>query len=82
MSGEITKKPRLGKKEQEVLDFLAKYPNGIWKEDILNSFAISSKYRTVMIKRLYRMAQKGLIEIKNEINPETGRSKQRVYLNQ
>ena len=82
MSGEITKKPRLGKKEQEVLDFLAKYPNGIWKEDILNSFAISSKYRTVMIKRLYRMAQKGLIEIKNEINPETGRVKQRVYLNQ
>ena len=82
MSGEITKKPRLGKKEKAILDFLAKYPNGIWKEDILNSFAISSKYRTVMIKRLYRMAQKGLIEIKNEINPETGRSKQRVYLNQ
>jgi len=77
---ETQRRPRLGKKEQEVLDFLKDKPQGVWKEQILNSFAISSKYRNVMIRRLYKMAQKGLIEIKAEINPETGRLKQRVYL--
>ena len=80
MTEEIKRKVKLGRKEQQILDFLRRYPEGIWKERILDSFTISGDYRNVMIKRLYRMQEKGLIEIRTEINPETGRKKQRIYL--
>ena len=76
------KKVRVGKAEKKVLEFLKIHPEGVWKEDILNEFASSSKYRNIMIARLYKMQEKGLIEIRTELNPKTGRSKQRVYLKQ
>ncbi len=79
---EKQRKMIIGRKEKEIIDFLKQYPQGIWKEDILQHFAISSKYRNVMVKRLYRMQEKGLIEIRAEINPTSGRLKQKVYLKQ
>lgn len=82
MSQEIQKKIRLGKKEKEIIDFLKQFPQGVWKEDILQYFAVSSKYRNIMVKRLYKMAEKGLIEIRLEQNPVSGRLKQKVYLKQ
>ena len=82
MNEEITKKPRLGRKEKEILDFLVQHPEGVWKQDLINEFSWASRYDGVVSKRLERMAKKGLIEIRSEINPETGRVKQRVYLNQ
>ncbi|ARQ96519.1 hypothetical protein [Sulfolobus islandicus rod-shaped virus 4] len=75
-------KVRIGKKEKEVLKFLEKYPQGVWKDEVIRKFSWASRYDNVMNKRLYNLTKKGLIVIKNEINPETGRSKQRVYLKQ
>jgi hypothetical protein len=72
----------IGRKEKEIIEFLKQYPQGIWKEDVLQHFAISSKYRNIMIRRLYKMQEKGLIEIKLEENPISGRLKQKVYLKQ
>ena len=82
MSQSQNQKVRLGKKEKEIIDFLKQYPNGIWKEDVLAYFAYSAKYRNIMVRRLYKMQQKGLIEIRLEQNPATGRLKQKVYLKQ
>jgi len=82
MNEEITKKPRLGRKEKEILDFLKDKPQGVWLSDILDKFSWAKKYDSVLYKRLFTLKKKGLIEIKAEINPETGRVKQRVYLNQ
>ncbi|ARQ96573.1 hypothetical protein CCL43_gp03 [Sulfolobus islandicus rod-shaped virus 7] len=76
------RKVRLGRKEKAVLDFLAQFPEGVWKDEVIRKFSWASKYDGVVNKRLERMVRKGLIVIKNEINPETGRSKQRVYLKQ
>ena len=77
-----SQKSRLGRKEKAVLDFLAKYPEGIWKDELVRHFSWASRYDSVMNKRLYNLEKKGLVEIRAEINPETGRSKQRVYLKQ
>jgi len=77
-----SQKSRLGRKEKAVLDFLAKYPEGIWKDELIRKFSWASRYDGVMSKRLHNLQKKGLIIIKSEINPETGRSKQRVYLKQ
>jgi len=76
------KKIRLGRKEKVVLDFLAKHPEGIWKDELVRHFSWASKYDGVIAKRLQRLQKKGLIIIKAEINPQSGRSKQRVYLKQ
>ena len=75
-------KNRLGKKEKAILDFLAQFPQGIWKAEIIETFSWASRYNSVINKRLYNMQKKGLIEIKAEINPSSGRSKQKVYLKQ
>ena len=82
MSQTKSQKIRLGRKEKAVLDFLAKHPEGIWKDELVRKFSWASKYDGVMSKRLHNLQKKGLIIIKSEINPETGRSKQRVYLKQ
>ena len=73
---------KLGKKEKAILDFLARFPNGIWKQDIINEFSWAKRYDGVLSKRLYKLEKKGLIQIKTELNPETGRYKQKVYLKQ
>ncbi len=82
MEQEMRRKIRLGKKEKAILDFLKDKPQGVWKQDILQHFSWANKYNGVISKRLEKMQEKGLIEIKSEINPESGRYKQRVYLNQ
>ena len=75
-----SQKSRLGRKEKAVLDFLAKHPEGIWKDEVIRHFSWASKYDGVVNKRLQNLEKKGLIEIRYELNPESGRSKQRVYL--
>ncbi|ARQ96625.1 hypothetical protein CCL45_gp03 [Sulfolobus islandicus rod-shaped virus 5] len=75
-------KVRIGKKEKAILDFLKEHPEGVWKDEVIRKFSWASRYDGVVSKRLYNMQKKGLIIIKSEINPETGRSKQRVYLKQ
>ncbi len=76
------RKMAIGRKEKEIIDFLKQYPQGIWKEDVLQHFAVSSKYRNIVVRRLYKMQEKGLIEIRQEQNPTSGRLKQKVYLKQ
>jgi len=73
---------RLGKKEKAVIEYLKNFPNGVWKQDLIEHFSWASRYDGVVSKRLYNMQKKGLVEIKAEINPETGKSKLRVYLKQ
>ena len=82
MSQTEKKKIRIGRKEKAVLDFLAKHPEGIWKDELIRKFSWASRYDAVVNKRLQNLEKKGLVEIRAEINPETGRSKQRVYLKQ
>jgi len=76
------KKVRIGKKEKKIVEFLKEHPEGVWLSDLLDKFSWSKKYDAVLYKRLRKMQQKGLIEIQAEINPSSGRSKQRVYLKQ
>ena len=78
----MSQKKRIGKKEKEVLDFLIRNNGTVWKSDILERFVYASRYTSIIEKRLYRMQEKGLIFINKEINPKTGREKQRVYLKQ
>ena len=75
MSQTKSQKIRLGRKEKAVLDFLAKHPEGIWKDELVRHFSWASKYDGVIAKRLQRLQKKGLIIIKTEINPLSGRSK-------
>ena len=82
MSQMEKKKVRIGRKEQKILEYLQKHPEGVWKSDIINEFSWAKRYDGVVSKRLENMAKKGLIRIVSEINPETGKSKLRVYLNQ
>ena len=77
-----SQKIRLGRKEKAVLDFLKSQSNGIWKDELIRKFSWANRYDSVMNKRLYNLQKKGLIIIKAEINPQSGRSKQRVYLKQ
>jgi len=81
MSEKMTK-IRLGRQEKRILDFLKAHPEGVWKQDVIREFSWASRYDGVVSKRLYRLQQKGLIEIRAEINPSSGRSKLRVYLKQ
>mgnify|MGYP001770614463 FL=1 len=71
----------MGKKEQEILDFLKDKSEGVWKSEIIDKFSWAKRYDGVVSKRLQNLQKKGLIVIKSEINPESGRYKQRVYLN-
>ena len=73
---------RLGKKEKEIIDFLLKNNGSVWQSDIIERFVWASRYTSYLIARLYRMQEKGLIIIREEINPETGRNKKRVYIKQ
>jgi DNA-binding PadR family transcriptional regulator len=73
-------KVRLGPKELKILAYLELHGGSVWKEDIMNKFSWASKYEGVLARRLYRLQQKGLIIIKVEKNPDTGRQKQKVYL--
>ena len=78
----MDRKTRLGKKEKAILDFLIRNNGTVWKSDILERFVYASRYTSIIEKRLYRMQEKGLIIIREEINPETGKQKKRVYLKQ
>jgi len=73
-------RPRLGPQEVRVLAFLEMRGGEAWKSDLVAKFAWASKYEGIFARRLYRLQEKGLIAIKEEINPETGRKKQKVYL--
>jgi hypothetical protein len=73
-------KKRIGPKEKKILDFLARFPNGVWKQDLIEHFSWAKRYDSVVNKRLQVMQKKGLIKIVSEVNPETGKTKQRVYL--
>jgi len=75
-------KIKLGKREKEIISFLIENNGSVWKSDILERFTWASRYTSILVKRLYRMQEKGLILINEEVNPETGRLKQRVYLKQ
>jgi len=80
MSQTQNKRIKIGKQEKLVLRYLSLFPQGVWKDELIRKFSWSSYYDNVMNKRLYNLAKKGLIEIRTEINPESGRPKQRVYL--
>jgi len=82
MSQNVSQKSRLGRKEKAVLDFLAKYPEGIWKDELIRHFSWASEYDSVMNRRLQNLQKKGLIIITEELNPSSGRYKKRVYLKQ
>ena len=60
-------KVRIGKKEKEIIDFLQRNGGNVWKNDIIERFVWAGRYTNVIIRRLYRLEQKGLIEIKKEI---------------
>ena len=82
MSQNVSKKIRIGKGERKIIEYLQKHGGSAWKSEILYDLSWSQKYDGVISKRLENMAKKGLIEIRAEINPSSGRSKQRVYLKQ
>jgi len=71
---------KLGKKQKAILQLLAENGGSLWQEDIISHFAWASKYQYYMLARLKKLQQRGLISVKTEINPETGRMKKRVYL--
>ena len=71
---------RLGPKELELLAYLEAQGGQAWKEEIMAKFSWAAKYQNILLRRLYRLQEKGLIKIGVEINPETGRQKQKVYL--
>jgi len=73
-------KIRLGEKEKELIYFIEQHGKAVWKEDIINNFVHADKYYYVIKERLINLEKKGLIEMREEINPKTGRKKQKVYL--
>jgi len=75
-------KVRLGKKEKAILEYLQKLGGNVWQQDLLDEFSWASKYNNILLRRLYKLQEKGLILIRQEINPETGRQKKRIYLKQ
>jgi len=82
MDRKIDRRIRIGKKEKEILSFLIENNGSVWQSQILDRFSWASRYTSILIKRLYRLEQKGIIEIRREINPETGKQKKRIYLKQ
>ena len=73
---------KLGQKQKQILHYLAQKGGSAWQEDIISHFAYSARYQFYLLARLKKLEKRGLIFIKTEINPETGRQKKRVYLNQ
>ena len=71
---------KLGQKQKAILSFLTENGGSLWQEDIVNKFAYSAKYQYYVLQRLKILEKRGLIVIKSELNPETGRMKKRVYL--
>ena len=71
---------KLGKKQKAILQLLAENGGSLWQEDIISHFAWSAGYQYYVLQRLKILEKRGLILIKQEINPETGRQKKRVYL--
>ena len=83
MSGKkksLGNRPRLGPKELKVLAFLELNGGSAWREDVFNKFSWASKYEGILARRLYRMQEKGLILISEELNPATGKRKKKIYL--
>ena len=76
------KKIRIGPKERRILSFLQEMGGSAWLSQIYDKFSRSLKYNIILSKRLAKMEQKGLIEIRYEVNPNTGKEKKRVYLKQ
>ena len=74
------KNPKLGNKEVELLNFLKLNEGKVWQQDILDKFSWAATYDKVLLRRLHRLEQKGLISISQEINPKTKRLKKKVYL--
>ena len=73
-------RPRLGPKELKILAFLELNGGSAWREDVFNKFSWTSKYEGILQRRLYRMQEKGLILIREELNPATGKRKKKIYL--
>ena len=71
---------KLGQKQKALLSFLKERGGSAWQQDIIDEFAYSAEYQYYILERLKKLQQRGLILIKQEINPETGRQKKRVYL--
>jgi len=71
---------KLGQKQRAILSFLAENGGSAWQEDIVNKFAYSAKYQNYVLTRLHRLEERGLIIMRQELNPNTGRMKKRVYL--
>jgi len=71
---------KLGKKQKELLEYLRQQGGSAWQEDIISHFSWSARYQFYLLGRLKKLEKRGLISIKTEINPETGRMKKRVYL--
>ena len=78
--GKLDRRPKLGPKELEVLAYLRESGGQAWKSDLMAKFSWAAKYQNVLLRRLYRLQEKGLISFRVEINPETGREKIKVYL--
>ena len=71
---------KLGQKQKAILQFLAENGGSLWQEDIISHFAYSAKYQNYVLTRLHRLEERGLIIMRQELNPNTGRMKKRVYL--
>ena len=71
---------KLGQKQKALLSFLKERGGSAWQQDIIDEFAYSAEYQYYILERLKKLQQRGLILIKQVINPETGRMKKRVYL--
>jgi len=83
MSSQISKttqKPRLGPKQKELINYLQENGGQAWESDLLARFVYAGKYQRIFLGRLYGLQEKGLISIRVEINPDTGRQKKKVYL--
>jgi len=76
----LTKRPRVGPKELKILAYLELCGGSAWREDVFNKFSWASKYEGILARRLYRMQEKGLILIREELNPATGKRKKKIYL--
>ena len=76
----MSQKVRLGRQEKVVINFLSIYPKGIELNELIEKFSFTNSYKRTMLKRLQRLKKKGLIIIREEINPITGKMEKRVYL--
>jgi len=73
-------RPQLGPRQKEVLAYLQQNGGSMWSEELYNRFVHTVKYQRIFYGRLYGLERKGLIQIREEVNPKTGRQKKKVYL--